>query len=265
MSDIRAVHGNFFETWHRHIEEHSVDLIVTSPPYNVGKTYDSFTDTYSASAWCDFLDDMFTLFEMILKPEGSVFINFGTIPSQREAKVMFEKKMIEVFQIQNEIIWVKSITVNNTSRGQFKPIGGSRFLNPMHESIYHLSKDKDVKLNRKALAVQHQDQSNKKRFKSTQDGRCRGDVWFIPYETKQKRGGHPCPFPVALPTNCILLHGAETGLVVDPFVGSGTTLLAAQNLGWNAVGFDISEKYIQLCDHRLGKNANPNSVENFFT
>lgn len=80
--------------------------------------------------------------------------------------------------------------------------------------------------------------------------RCRGNVWFIPYDTiksKSDRNNHPAIFPIALPEMCIKLSGAnKESLIVDPFMGTGTTLIACKKLGINGIGFDISEEYCKI-------------------
>jgi site-specific DNA-methyltransferase (adenine-specific) len=93
------------------------------------------------------------------------------------------------------------------------------------------------------MGVPYKDKSNIARFKGIkEDKRCRGNVWFIPYPTTHGAKDHPASFPIDLPLWCIQLAGT-TGTVLDPFAGSGTTLLAASQLGLDSIGIDISPGY----------------------
>ena len=111
-------------------------------------------------------------------------------------------------------------------------------------------------LDRLAIGVPYQDKSNVGRWKGAgQDLRCRGNVWFIPYKTIRDRSSqrpHPATFPLKLPEQCLRLHGvSRTKLVVDPFMGSGTTAVAAQRLNLPCIGFDVDEDYVRQAGVRL--------------
>jgi site-specific DNA-methyltransferase (adenine-specific) len=99
-----------------------------------------------------------------------------------------------------------------------------------------------------AIGVEYADKSNVKRWKSGRnDLRCRGNTWFVPYGTIQSRNRdrpHPATFPVKIPEMCITIHGLEQSqLVVDPFLGLGSSAIACAGLGVNFVGFEIDEGY----------------------
>jgi site-specific DNA-methyltransferase (adenine-specific) len=140
--------------------------------------------------------------------------------------------------------------------GHYKPIAGKRFLHDCHEYIFHFTKSGRVALDRLAIGVPYQDKSNIGRWHSAkQDLRCRGNTWFIPYETirnRQNQRPHPSTFPVALPEMCMKLHGVNrTRLVLDPFIGIGSTALACLRLGVSCIGFDIDEKYLAVASTQL--------------
>ncbi len=171
--------------------------------------------------------------------------------------------------VQNTIHWIKSITVHPKkgdaiSVGHFKPINSKRFLTDCHEFIFHLTKTKLVELDRLAVGVEYSDKSNIKRWGHTggRDKRCRGNNWFIPYETIRNRDSerpHPATFPVALVSQCIRLHGLNPDLtMLDPFLGIGSSALAAQECGVKRfVGFEIDEQYLQQAESRLGLSLSP--------
>jgi site-specific DNA-methyltransferase (adenine-specific) len=157
--------------------------------------------------------------------------------------------------LQNKIIWVKNISVGDESHGHFKPINSLRFLNQTHEYIFHLMKTGGLPIDRLAIGVPFVDKANVRRFDHQNDLRCRGNTWFIPYETVQSKHDkyhHPAIFPVRLPEMCICLSGVATGsLVVDPFVGSGSTLVACERRGMLGVGFDIDAVYVETANRRI--------------
>jgi len=170
-----------------------------------------------------------------------------------------------LFVLQNTIHWIKSITIKDRdgdvrSYGHFKPINSKRFLNDCHEYIFHFTKTGHVEIDRLALGVPYQDKSNIARWSHTRgsDLRCRGDTWFIPYETIQSRARerpHPATFPVQLAEWCIKLHGLScVHTMLDPFLGIGNSAIAAQRCGVKKfIGFEIDERYLAEAKRRVSK------------
>jgi site-specific DNA-methyltransferase (adenine-specific) len=139
--------------------------------------------------------------------------------------------------------------------GHYKPINSDRFLNDCHEFVFHFTPRGDARLDRLALGVPYQDQSNVTRWKTGNEGvRCRGNTWFIPYETIQRRDRdrpHPASFPSKLPEQCLRLHGLERiSLAMDPFMGLGSTAVACARLGIDVLGVDLDESYLELAVER---------------
>jgi len=114
-----------------------------------------------------------------------------------------------------------------------------------------------VQLNRLGVGVEYKDKSNIKRWKSHQQRRCRGNSWFVPYDTiqsKSARGNHPAPFPFELASMCIRLHGVrhdDTFCVLDPFCGTGSANVAANMLFVNSIGVDLSADYLKSAEDRI--------------
>ena len=170
----------------------------------------------------------------------------------------------DVFVLQNTIHWIKSITIedrktNLRSHGHFKPINSKRFLNDCHEYIFHFTIDGTIDIDRLALGVPYQDKSNISRWSYARgrDLRCRGNTWFIPYETIQRRAKerpHPATFPVQLAEWCIKLHGiSRVQKMLDPFLGIGNSAIAAQRCGVKKfIGFEIDESYLAEARRRIG-------------
>ncbi len=205
----------------------------------------------------------------LLGHQGSFFLNVGSRP--RDPWVPFEVLGVarEHFRLQNVFHWVKSISVlkedagrypaitDDVVVGHYKPINSKRFVNDCHEYIFHLTQNGDVPLDRLALGVPYQDKSNVTRWAAAggRDLHCRGNTWFIPYETITRRSKdrpHPATFPPRLPEMCLRIHGLERlGLVLDPFMGLGSTGTACRRLGKNFVGFEKVTPYFLEAARRL--------------
>jgi site-specific DNA-methyltransferase (adenine-specific) len=239
----------------------SVDVIVTSPPYNINKAYSSYRDNKKREEYIFWLRCVAMKSLSILKQTGSFFINIGEIPSDPLLPIEIAKQFLDCgFKLQNVIHWIKSISLEkedigkanlldyNTSIGHFKPILSQRFLSAFHEYIFHFTKTGDIKLDKLAIGVVYQDKTNIGRWKSArQDKRDRGNVWFIPYSTVQEARPHPATFPEKLPLLCIKLHGIKRNMLVyDPFMGIGSTALACINLNVNYIGTEIDGEYLKL-------------------
>lgn len=244
----------------RRLKPRSVDVVVTSPPYNLGIKYGTYVDSGSRSEYLSWLGRFAIALKEVLADEGSFFLNIGSKPSDPWVPFEVASEMRKHFELQNVIHWVKSIAIDkdavgdydvlkgDASFGHFKPINSPRFLNDCHEFIFHFTKTGGVPLDRLAIGVGYQDKSNVRRWKGAgNDVRCRGNTWFVPYETIQSRDKdrpHPATFPVELARKCILLHGKErTRLVLDPFLGIGNAGLAAASLQKDFAGFEIDKDY----------------------
>ena len=152
------------------------------------------------------------------------------------------------------------------SFGHFKPINSPRFLNDCHEYVFHFTKSGRVELNRLALGVPYQDKSNIARWRHTQgdDLRCRGNTWFVPYETiqsREKERPHPATFPVQLAEWCIKLHGvSRVRSMLDPFLGIGNSAVGAQRCRVKKfIGFEIDETYLAEAKRRIVNGRGPGS------
>jgi site-specific DNA-methyltransferase (adenine-specific) len=243
-----------------HVGEGTVDVIVTSPPYNIGKAYNRYDDSREEGHYLEWMARVSAASAKALSRHGSFFLNLGGKPSDPGWPIRVLEVFRHEFALQNTILWVKSIAIDledvapnpliggDIAFGHYKPVNSDRYLNPMTEYVFHLTKEGDVPLDKLSIGVPYRDKSNVGRWaKGKGDRRDRGNVWFIPYDTINKSRPHPCVFPVKLPMMCIKLHGCEkTGLVLDPFVGTGSTALACRKLGVNFVGFDIDPYYAGL-------------------
>ncbi len=164
----------------------------------------------------------------------------------------------DLFVLQNTIHWIKSIAIDDRTFGHFKPISSKRFLNDCHEYIFHFTVDGKIDIDRLALGVPYQDKSNIARWSHTRgrDARCRGNTWFIPYQTiqtREKERSHPATFPVQLAEWCIKLHAiSSVKTMLDPFLGIGNSAIAAKNCDVpKFIGFEIDKSYLAEARRRL--------------
>lgn len=259
--DLR--HGDCVEGM-KALPDESIDLVVTSPPYNLGIDYPSYDDNLSSEDYLAWSLGWAREVKRLLKPEGSFFLNVGASPAHPWMPHELALALRDEFALQNTIHWIKSITIeprdgDPVSVGHFKPINSNRFLNDCHEFVFHFTKTGKVPVDRLAVGVPYADKSNIARWGHTggKDKRCRGNNWFISYETianRQKDRPHPATFPVELARRCILLHGSppEETTMLDPFLGIGNAAVAAGEANLKSfVGFDIDETYLEEANARV--------------
>jgi site-specific DNA-methyltransferase (adenine-specific) len=273
----------------KRLVEESIDLVVTSPPYNLGVRYGKYSDRQNRDSYLDWCRQWAEQICRLLKSNASFFLNIGGAPSNPMLPHEIVMVLREFFVLQNTIHWIKSIAIDIVEAetdnaypnplprqreadakrrvrvepgfktfGHFKPINSPRFLNDCHEYVFHFTKSGRVELKRLALGVPYQDKSNIARWSHTggNDVRCRGNTWFVPYQTIQSRDKerpHPATFPVQLAEWCIKLHGASSvGTMLDPFLGIGNSAIAAQRCDIERfIGFEIDEAYLAEAKRRI--------------
>jgi len=267
-SRVELYRGDCVAGMRSEVAERSVDVVVTSPPYNIGVRYSAYDDRQPRASYLAWIDDWAAAVGRVLAEDGSIFLNVGSKPSDPWVAFDVASVLRKHFKLQNVIHWIKSIAIDrdavgkgnrvddDLSFGHYKPINSRAYLNDVHEYIFHFTRSGKVAIDRLALGVPYQDKSNVKRWKSAgKDRRCRGNAWFIPYQTIQRRAKerpHPATFPPRLAEMCVLLHGLErAGLVLDPFMGLGSTALACVALGRNCVGFEVDPQYCELAARRI--------------
>ena len=244
----------------KELEDGSIDAIITSPPYNLNIKYGRYSDNKPRQEYLSWLVDIFREAKRILTDDGHLFVNMGYSNIDPWIGMEVGLALREDWILQNHINWVKSIHVNGKTSGHFKPINSKRFVCPTWERLFHFTKDGNDEIDRLSVGVQYEYYEANIRGNNTAETkpnlRDKGNCWFVPYETinsKELRGKHPATFPVKLAEDCLKLTGKDTGIALDPFMGTGTTAVAAQILGWDCIGYDIDEDYIKFANNRLNQ------------
>jgi len=210
----------------------TVDLIVTAPPCRE-------EDGYSIKLMRDVARHSYR----VLKPGTSCFVSFSQLSGHKDRPFEVANIFAEEFEWIDTIICVKS---NPWTGGHFTPINSKYRLNSMYDYLFQFSKGK-TEIDRLALGIPYMDKNNIARYgrRDVFDGhkkdiRCAGNVWYIPCPNSR----HKDSFPEDLPRRCIKLAGIDPGSVIlDPFMGSGTTGRMAIELGHTAIGYEINEEY----------------------
>jgi site-specific DNA-methyltransferase (adenine-specific) len=258
----------------RGIPTGSVDCIVTSPPYNLGKRYSLHNDSMEDGAYLDWQSRVAVEVVRILRPSGHLFLNVGWNSKHPERSIEVFLRYRERLKLQNRITWVKSIALDASTLppplreamherqvGHFMSLNSAKYLNMTTEDIWHLTPRGASPIDPRAegVGVGYVWADQPARFGHHRERHCRGNAWHIPYRTVQSAAEHddnPATFPVALALQCLRLANLSSGAVVlDPFAGIGTTLLAARQLDVSAIGLEIDPKYCAAAQRRLDAAA----------
>ncbi|CAN5370400.1 MAG: site-specific DNA-methyltransferase [Acidobacteria bacterium] len=246
----------------------SISAIATSPPYNLGIRYRTYHDALPRERYLEWTARWVAEARRTLAADGSLFLNVGSKPTDPWAAFDVAQAVRGHLHLQNTIHWVKSIAIErelagtgaaldrDIAVGHYKPINSDRFVNDCHEFIFHFTPDGRTPLDRRAIGVPYQDASNIARWRTGgSNRRCRGNTWFIPYETIQSREDdrpHPATFPSRVPEYCFRLHGAERiSVALDPFLGLGSSAVAAAQLGLDFIGIEMDEHYLHEAVRRV--------------
>ncbi len=235
------------------IPDNSVHLMVTSPPYNVSKDYDN---DLSLDEYLDLLKKCFTETYRVLVNGGRACINIANVGRKPYIPLSdyISKIMIDIgFNMRGEIIWNKSAGAgSSTAWGSFQSASNPT-LRDVHEYILIFSKG-NYKRERDKLELEIKKNSiSKENFIEWTKS-----IWNMNTESA-KRIGHPAPFPIELPYRLIQLLSFENDIILDPFMGSGTSAVAASNSNRYFIGYEINYDYITLANERI-KNAQEQSL-----
>ncbi|TNH32908.1 DNA-methyltransferase [Campylobacter helveticus] len=229
------------------LPDNSVHLMVTSPPYNVSKDYD---ENLSLSEYLSLLRNVLKETYRVLVNGGRACINIANIGRKPYIPLTMyvNQIMLELgFLMRGEIIWDKSASSGvSLAWGSFKS-ASNPVLRDTHEYILVFSKG-DFKREKKKQ--NKQDSISKENFMEWSKS-----IWRFS-AVSAKKIGHPAPFPLELPKRLIEFYSFEGDVILDPFMGSGTSALAALQLKRNFVGYEINKDYVKLANHRINETKN---------
>lgn len=228
------------------LSDNSIHLMVTSPPYNASKDYD---ENLSLSEYLSLLSSVLKETHRVLVDGGRACINIANIGRKPyiPLTMYINQIMLEIgFLMRGEIIWDKSASSGvSLAWGSFQS-ASNPVLRDTHEYILVFSKG-DFKREKKKQ--NKQDSISKENFIEWSKS-----IWRFS-AVSAKKIGHPGPFPIELPKRLIEFYSFENDIILDPFMGSGTSALAAIRLKRNFVGYEINKDYIELANRRINNEA----------
>jgi len=224
----------------KELPDNSIHLMITSPPYNVSKEYD---EDLSLKEYLKLLENSFKETYRVLVNGGRACINVANLGRKPYIPLSdyISQIMIEIgFNMRGEIIWNKAASASpSTAWGSWRSATNPT-LRDVHEYILVFSKG-DYKRERKGKENTITKELFMEHTKS---------IWTMNAESA-RRIGHPAPFPEELPNRLIQLYSFKGDIILDPFIGSGTTAISSIKSERNFVGYDISKEYVTLAENRL--------------
>jgi site-specific DNA-methyltransferase (adenine-specific) len=223
------------------LPEQSVHLMVTSPPYNVGKEYD---DDLSLPEYLAFLERVWSEVKRVLVPGGRACINIANLGRRPYIPLhawIIESMLHAGFLMRGEIIWNKAASASPSTAWGSWMSAANPTLCDVHEYILIFSKSSFKREN-----PRHRDDT----ISDEQFLEYTKSIWAFRAEPASKVG-HPAPFPVELPYRLIQLYTFEGEVILDPFMGSGQTAIAALKAGRHYIGYEINPEYVDLAQRRI--------------
>jgi len=225
-----------------------IDLIITSPPYNVDIHYNSHADNLTYEDYLEFTKKWIKKCFDLAKNEGRFLLNIPLDKNkggQKSVGADITKIAKDVgWKYHSTIIWNEGNISRRTAWGSFMSASAPYVIAPV-ELILVLYKD-----SWKKTSGSRKNDITKQEFMDWTNG-----VWTFPGQNKKGAGGHPAPFPIELPRRCIKLFSFIDDIVLDPFLGSGTTLIASYLNNRKGIGIDIDKDYCDIAIKRLRQEA----------
>jgi len=234
------------------IPDKSIHLMITSPPYGVGKQYD---DDLTLRDYLNFLEEVFEETWRVLVPGGRAAINIANIG--RKPYLPLHAFIINImhkigFHMRGEIIWNKAASAGvSTAWGSFAS-ASNPCLRDVHEYILIFSK----------ITNRLEKGEKKNTIEKSNFVEWSKSIWNFS-AVSAKKVGHPAPFPIELPRRLIEFYSYENDVILDPFIGSGTTALAAIELNRHYVGYEISQEYVDLAKKKINEIKNQLKLDKF--
>lgn len=234
------------------IEDKSIDLIVTSPPYNLGIEYDMYNDRLPLNEYLKTIEELSKELFRIVKDDGRICINIavdGKIDPDNDEKIDILYKVKDLFyktgfKYREQIFWDKENLKSRTAWGSFESASCPNVLLPFEVILVF------YKVSRKKYISESVKEMINSDFSEYTNGH-----WKIKGEKEDRDNKQTCPvpFPQELVKRLIQLYSYRNDLVLDPFSGNGTTCIVAKKLGRQFIGFEISENYYNASLKKLKK------------
>ena len=246
-----TLYNQDFVTGVNNIDDDSVDLVIADPPYGLGKDYGNDSDKLNSTDFLSWTENWLNLIIPKLKSSGSLYI-FTTWRYSPEIFCFLKTKMIML----NEIIWDRKVP----SMG-----GSTRRFSSVHDTIGFFAKTKDYYFDLDAVRIPYDPVTKKAYTRSVSKGKKwlelghnPKDVWSISrlHKLHPEREDHPTQKPLEIIERMIKASSPQSGLVVDPFAGSGTTLEASYRNQRSCIGFEINEDYCKTIHDRMQRLIN---------
>jgi site-specific DNA-methyltransferase (adenine-specific) len=236
MNKLDIIHGDALLELQK-IKNNSVDLIITDPPYNLGKDYGNNIDLKEFEEYLEFSEKWIKECIRVLKPHGTIYIFMG---------VRFISYIYEILERKHNLHFNSWITWFYT-----QGIGKTKGFSPRHDDILMFTKSKKFTFNLDDIRVPQKYY----REKNNMRGANPGNVWEFSHVhyCQENRQNHPTQKPEGIIERMILASTNEGDTVLDPFSGSGTTLRVCQQLNRNGIGIEINPEYIEMTKHRLNQ------------
>jgi site-specific DNA-methyltransferase (adenine-specific) len=226
------------------VEKGSIDLVITSPPYNLDVKYSSHDDAQSYEDYLEFSRKWLSRCLRLMKKDGRMCLNLPLDKNKGGQQSIYADIATIAKEVgwkyHSTIIWNEQNISRRTAWGSWLSASAPYVIAPV-EIIVILYKEQWKKYEKKTSTIERDD------FIQWTNG-----VWSFSGESK-KRVGHPAPFPVELPRRCIELFSYAEDIILDPFLGSGTTLVACLQTRRQGIGIEIAEDYCKLAKERVLK------------
>jgi adenine-specific DNA-methyltransferase len=236
----------------RRLDDALINLTVTSPPYNIGKAYETPLPLHDYLHWCEtWIGEI----HRVTKADGAFWLNLGYLEIPEKARAIPIPYLLWdriPFYLMQEVVWNYRAGVH--TKRMFSP-RNEKFLwyvKSPGSYVFHLDAVRDPN-------VKYPNQKKNGKLKCNPLGKNPSDVWEIPKVTSgesrssKERTAHPAQFPLAVIDRIIKACSSEGDVVLDPFIGSGTTAIAALANGRQVIGFDLSPAYCQIASNRIAR------------
>lgn len=223
------------------IDDESVEMITTSPPYNLGVNYANSDDNLDIDDYREFIKEVAEELYRVTIPGGRAAVNVGiesSKPLEYRPRIVRDAFETAGWQLGNRHIWDKGSAEQSAAWGSWRSASNPRTI-IQHEEILVFFK---------STPGRDPDQDKPKHIPKNRFLTLTKSVWRVQPNSSSE---HPAPMPVELARRCIELYSLPEDTVLDPFVGTGTTAIAAAELGRKAVGVDISPKYVEMAEERV--------------